>query len=524
MSKGSILVVDDEAGLLDVMEWEFTSLGYDVLAAANGTTALALLEESEFDVIITDVRMPGLSGVELLKEARRVSPATEVIITTGYAEMETVVDCLRSGAFDFAHKPCTMSAVVTMVERALQRRSMRVSAQLYQSSLAIFANRSAGKLPDVIAEGALQIVAADSVGLWLPEVDGMHLAHRRTRPGFESTVAPLDTAAVTRAAKRGVPLRLPQDCGADVQPQALGAAKSVIVYPLKTAERLVGVLTISRYAESAGFRRADVESISALAVQVTLALENVRLGQQTVTNERLASIGQLAAGVAHEIKNPVSYVMASLEWLQESLGAEAPALTAEEWPQIHAALKDAVEGAGRIRDIVGDLKNMSRADTGKHGMVDMNEVVRAALRISAAEVRHRTKVVLQLGEGVQTHGDPGRLTQVLVNLVVNAAQAVAEHRSEGGAVTIRSWLKGGQAKVSVSDNGPGIPVENQARVFETFFTTKAPGVGTGLGLPISRDIARAHGGDIQLKSVAGEGACFTVSLPGAGEGAMSHTA
>jgi signal transduction histidine kinase len=293
--------------------------------------------------------------------------------------------------------------------------------------------------------------------------------------------------------------------------------EQTLIYPLMVVDRMAGVLVLRRWADRRPFRQADLEKTAALAAPAVLALENLRLLQQAVSNERLAAIGQLAAGVAHEIKNPVAYLDASLESLKEMLSeCEARGGSASLWAEIKSVLADGLEGSGRIRDIVGDLKNMSRADSGRV-RVDLNEVVRAALRISAAEVRHRAKVVLELGNDVAIQADPGRLSQVLVNLLVNSAQAIAEHAGKGGVVTVRTWRDGATAKFSVSDNGPGIAPENHARVFESFFTTKAPGAGTGLGLPISRDIVRAHGGELELQSARGEGACFVATLPLAAE-------
>ncbi len=512
MAKGSVLVIDDEPGLLDVLEWELSSLGFDVLAVGNGNSAVQVLKQTEFDVIISDVRMPGLSGLDVLRAAKSMCPDTEVIIATGYAEMETVVECVRGGAFDFVQKPFNLPSVMSTVERAVERRQLRASAQLYEASLAISANRDPRKLPELIADGALKILEAESVSLWLPTRDGVYLAHRMTKPGLESRPVPVSPAAVARIARLGRPKLLPQDAGGDEELKLADGATG-IVYPLKVGERLAGVLTMGRWLAGRPFRRGDVERASALASQVLLAIENSRLATQATANERLATIGQLAAGVAHEINNPVSYVLMSLEAAKEVL----PSVEGPPRADLEQMIGDAMEGAGRIRDIVSDLKSMSRADGANRRRVSMNEVVRAALRMAGAELRHRSRVELELGNDVDVDGDPGKLTQVLINLLVNAAHAMEHRPHETNRVTVKSWRSGAAVKVSVTDNGPGIAAENQQRVFEAFFTTKAPGVGTGLGLPISREIARGHGGEIELSSAPGEGACFTVTLPGAGQ-------
>jgi two-component system NtrC family sensor kinase len=523
MGQGAILLVDDEPGLLDVLEWELSSLGYDVLAVGNGTSAVQVLERNEFDVVISDVKMPGLTGIDVLKRTKALCPDTEVIITTGFAEMETVVDCVRGGAFDFVQKPFNLPSVMATVGRALERKRLRTMAQMYESSLAISANRDAARLAELIIDAALKIVGCDAAALWQPGRDGLSLVHRKVNAGHESIVPRVNIPAMERVAAMGRPKVLPQDAGGDQGLLDIAPATSLIIYPLMVGGRCAGVLTCARFTDPRPFRRSDVERASVLAAQVTLALENERLLKQSVANERLASIGQLAAGVAHEINNPVSYVLMSLESATElSAELQAPGADgAELWPEMRSVLKDAFEGAGRIRDIVGDLRNMSRADTRERRRLDVNEVVRAALRIAGAELRHKTKVVVDLGTQVEVEGDAGKLTQVLVNLAVNAAQAMPARPVDVNEVTVRSWRDGEQVRVSVSDNGPGIPVENHERVFEAFFTTKAPGVGTGLGLPISRDIVRAHGGDLVVSTAAQGGACFTVTLPAAAKQAVA---
>ncbi|MBK7861368.1 MAG: response regulator [Archangiaceae bacterium] len=507
MAHGSILVVDDEPGLLDVLEWELGSLGYDVFAVDSGSTAVAVLKETEFDAVISDVRMPGLSGIDVLRMSKQLCPDTEVIIATGFAEMETVVDCVRGGAFDFIQKPFNLPSVMATVERAVERRRLRASTQLYEASLAISANRDPQALPALITDTALKIFEADTVALWLPTKDGVYLAHRVMRA--PSTIKLVGPEAVFALARRGKPVLVPTE--ASMPDLELTDGATGILYPLMAGERLTGVLTVGRFDPQRPFRRGDVERGSALASQVLLAIENVRLATQATANERLASIGQMAAGVAHEINNPVSYVLMSLEAATE-LVAEVAAGSAEAKTDLEESLRDALDGAGRIRDIVGDLKNMSRADTGRR-RVDPNEVVRAAMRVAGAELKHCHQVNKELAEGLRVDVDSGRITQVLVNLMVNAAHAVAQQPQS--RVSVKTWADGDKVKVSISDNGPGIAVENQHRIFEAFFTTKAPGVGTGLGLSISRDIARAHGGDVELTSAAGQGACFTLTLPAA---------
>ncbi len=179
--------------------------------------------------------------------------------------------------------------------------------------------------------------------------------------------------------------------------------------------------------------------------------------------------------------------------------------------ELDEILAEIGEGAGRIRDIAGDMRSISRSDGGD-SCVDVNEVIRSAVRVSSVGIRHHATVKLELAPDLLVRGNAGRLSQVFINLLVNAGQAMAEHRVPNGQVLLRSRHRAGSVVVEVTDNGPGIRPEHVRRIFETFFTTKGA-KGTGLGLSLSRQIVRSYGGDIRVESTLGSGATFTVTLP-----------
>jgi PAS domain S-box-containing protein len=228
---------------------------------------------------------------------------------------------------------------------------------------------------------------------------------------------------------------------------------------------------------------------------------------------RLAALGTLAAGVAHEINNPLSYVVANVAHVRDRAAALAPGVDpAELRHEVIDPLAEAEEGARRVRDIVRQLRAFAGPDA-QVGPVDPARALRAALSMAQNEIRQRARAVTEIAETPPVLGLENRLTQVFLNLLVNAAQAIPEGR--GGTNEVRATLRaeGDSVVAEVSDTGAGMTAETRARVFEPFFTTKGPGSGVGLGLAISHSIVVGMGGRIEVESEPGAGSRFRVVLP-----------
>ncbi|MFL5300470.1 MAG: DAHL domain-containing protein [Anaeromyxobacteraceae bacterium] len=228
--------------------------------------------------------------------------------------------------------------------------------------------------------------------------------------------------------------------------------------------------------------------------------------------ERMASLGTLVGGVGHEINNPLAYVRSNLGFLSSWL-LEVEALVPPDWlAEGRKSLEETVEGADRIRRIVQDLHAFTRPVT-DHKPVDVHRVVDAALNIAASELRFRANVVKDYGELPLVHADAARLGQVVLNLLVNAAHAIAEGRPADNEVRVATRTEGGCVLVEVSDTGCGIPADIQRHLFEPFLTTKPVGKGSGLGLSICHGIVTSLGGEIAVETEVGKGSTFRVSIP-----------
>jgi signal transduction histidine kinase/ActR/RegA family two-component response regulator len=240
--------------------------------------------------------------------------------------------------------------------------------------------------------------------------------------------------------------------------------------------------------------------------------------------DRLASVGTLAAGVAHEINNPLAYVLGNVEHALESLRslAAAPGGAGAETASVVRdgidALEEASVGAGRVRDIVRDLKVFSRADKDERRPTSVPRILQSAINVAGPEIRRRARLKLDLADVPTVVANESRLSQVFLNLLVNAAQSMPEGHPEDHQITVTSRVGPlGQVVVTVQDTGCGIPLADQKRIFDPFYTTKPVGVGTGLGLAICHGIVTSIGGEIEVESAPGRGSTFRVSLPASGE-------
>ena len=300
----------------------------------------------------------------------------------------------------------------------------------------------------------------------------------------------------------------------DYVPGIPGAVSELAV-PLVCRDKLVGVLNVESPRPGA-FSRDDIELLLTLGRQAAIAIANARLIQelrtlsanqqklfdQALQREKLAELGRLVAGIAHEINNPLAIIAYAMELLRRE-GELLP---------FQAEMADKIElEVERLKALTGGLLAFSSAREGHRRLVVLNDLVDEVLRLVRYDLqRQGVQLETEFAELPLIPADTGKLKQVVINLVMNAAQAIAGE----GTVTLRTLRLGESAiELSVSDNGPGIREELHESIFDPFFTTKPEGEGTGLGLYLCRNIVMEHGGEILLESSPGKGAIFRVQLP-----------
>ena len=330
---------------------------------------------------------------------------------------------------------------------------------------------------------------------------------------------------------------------ADADPARLRAAAFLLQQMLRGAARYLMASRLHTEAVHADYealqqKHAALQASEAryktlaetLEQRVTEQVTTIEQAQQQLYQaEKMAAVGQLAAGVAHEINTPLGFAKSNLRSAEdyvarlvcyrarlENIAPEHPSRAAWTHDDLDFMLEDFAQllresGAGiaRVARIVADLKDFSNVDGAEEQVADVNALVRTVCNVAAAQVAPRADVVLELNELPALRCRPGHLNQVFLNLLLNAAQAMQQR----GAITVHTRHDSGAIIVDIADTGHGIAPDVLKRVFDPFFTTRDVGQGTGLGLTVSRDIVLAHGGRIDVRSAPGAGTTFTIRLP-----------
>ncbi len=240
--------------------------------------------------------------------------------------------------------------------------------------------------------------------------------------------------------------------------------------------------------------------------------EERRIEAKMAQSERLASVGLLAAGVAHEINNPLTHVMYNLGNLVEYF-REGPGRAVAESSSLLKGAEDALDGTERVKTIVHQLHTFSKVGDGGLGRVHIHDIVDTALKFAENEIRFRARLSVEFDHVPAVMVNEGKLAQIFLNLLINAAHSIDEGDLDNNLISVRSWIDGDELAVSISDTGRGIPRENLDQIFDPFFTTKAAGQGSGLGLWVCNNVITNLGGSIEAHSVVGEGSQFIVRLP-----------
>jgi two-component system NtrC family sensor kinase len=541
-----ILVVDDDWQIREMLPPVLAQYGYCSVAVDTAEKAVEELREGSagIDVVLTDVKMPAISGIELLERIHRLIPEMPVILMSAYTDLEMVEVAIRKKAFDFIAKPLDFSELAMTLEKAVRHVTLLEMERNYRQTLEEMVEKKTRELRcrhEELQTLFRQVEAIkrewertmDCVGdiIILCDADGRI---RRCNQALRDFCALSYQEIVGRnwcAFLAGHGLHLPTPCAqaTELFHEPSGRWFNANAYPFAGADDAAAAGLVVTIVDTSELKHTVEKLAHAYGeLQATQA--------QMLQREKMASIGQLAAGVAHEINNPMGVISSNLatlgkyvERLSVFIGRQTALCAPGVTPAVQAELEQArrelkvdhilqdiapliaesLDGAGRVRTIVQNLKGFSRPDEGECRVADILECLESAVNIVWNELKYKAILHRNYGELPPVRCYPQQLNQVFMNLLVNAAHAIENQ----GEVTIDARLENGAVLIAISDTGCGIPPEQIGRIFEPFFTTKEVGKGTGLGLSISYDIVKKHNGEISVQSVPGEGTTFTVMIP-----------
>ncbi|MBC7255988.1 MAG: response regulator [Chloroflexi bacterium] len=527
-----ILVVDDEPTVLMFCTRALSRMGYEAQGVSSGEEALALLKTGAFDVLVTDIAMPGMNGIELLRQAREILPELVVVVITGVGSIDLAIKALRGGAQDFLPKPFTPLELKSAVDRALaqvrmaqERTQMRVLMPLFELAKQRLEHVDLYEFYDQVLTLALKETRADSAALFSLGDDDQTFT-KEASIGKELSCGP-ECATLIRVARERqgafvVDDQVAKELGIHEAFERAGV-EAVLCAPLHAPGRYVGILLLTKAQGQGAFRPADIEILTILSGQVAGLVENARLvaqleewnrelerrveertraleeaQQRLLRSERLATVGQLGASIAHELRNPLGVINNSVYFLRLRLGEEDPKITKH---------LDIIEHEVRSANkIITDLMNFVRVKEVEKEVLDPNVLVERVL--NKIEVPENIAIKTQLDPSLPAAPfDAVKMEQILVNLLNNAIQAMPQ----GGEVVISTSKREGWICFSIRDTGEGIRPEDLPRIFEPLFTTRAKGIG--LGLSIVKLLVDAHHGEIEVSSQVGQGTEFIVKIP-----------
>jgi len=553
-----ILLVEDSPTQALKLRHVLEQAGLGVECAASAEAALDSLNRGLPDLVVTDYRLPGMLGDELCRKIRMNvnTRGIPILMLTAAKERETERHVLESGADDYVPKSEDLDFALLRIQALLRKSHVQEVVFSDESPFAAtkllvvddsptYLQLLAGQLEKegwvvktaTTGAEALECAAVETfdgivLDLVLPDLSGAELC-RRLAEGRRTLEDSFVILALSggRAKERMTSVLA---AGADdvveksrdiavikARIRALLRRKLLYRENRRIADEFqkkeLEILRARADKEAAELRAAMAEQLEKANRDLETANRELRETQaQLIQSAKMASLGQLVAGVAHEINNPLSFVMshqATVERALEAIAAEAaPHLSAEASRKLERArerLGDIQMGLERIRDLVVKLRTFSRLDEGELKYVKIEESIESVLTLLDHRLAGRIRVTREYGDVKVVSCYPGPLNQVLMNVLANAIDAI----DGAGEITIRTGRDGSMLRITVADTGKGMPENVRERVFDPFFTTKPVGEGTGLGLSISYGIIQRHNGTIEVRSAPGRGTEVAIRIP-----------
>jgi len=539
MAGERILVVDDEIETREVCGRLFSKKGYAVEFAEDGQRALEMVRDNRFQVVLADLKMPGMDGLTLLKWIKEEYPKTEVIMVTGYASINTAVNAMRIGAYDYIVKPFDIDELNLVIERCLQKQRLASEVSelnevvaLYEVSKAIGSVMELGRLLKTILKTACDAMATEGGVLMLFDRNGKELLpqvsiglDRKLEETIKGEIEKIIPEWTRGGNKPLLFTDITENYSRWGKTNKRESSISGIAVPLRTKGKVIGAISINDLKGNWGkIKTQSSKLLTIFAANASLAIENAKVYERLEqkkkdlekANQRLRGLDKLkfefVLSVSDQLKTPLTAIQEAIDLLLTKLPKE----TTDKKDRLIGIARN---NASQMAELIDELLDFSRieANTMKMKMekVSLSEVV--------SEVVMDSKTLLdKKGISIQTFlpkspaevfGDPYRLRQVLANLVNNGVKFTPE----GGKVSLRVEDKEKEVRVTVEDMGIGSASKNQMKIFEKFCQVNNSWIRNtgrfGLGLSIANSIIEAHKGKIWVKNNPDKGSKFTFAIP-----------
>jgi signal transduction histidine kinase/DNA-binding response OmpR family regulator len=548
-NKPRILVVDDEEDLLNVFKDLFSQRGENIDTVRSGEKAVEKLQNGSYEVVISDINLPGINGLEVLRVAKKENPNACVIMITGFASASSAITALREGAYDYITKPFDLWEVSQIVDRGIEahrlaaenkrllqdlkeanaslqsqeehlkeevKKATRRLSTLYEIGMEVSSSLNLKRTLVLIVERAKQLMQARACLLFLADDDGEKFAGEvgagiegDRLHGMTIKIGEGIVGGVAQAAKPIICADLEVNGRDEKEPLRAVGAKEALVVPLIHKGCVIGTLAAIDKRDE-GFMPSDQDLLMLFGSQAAIAISNAQLFEKTRELDRLKS--EFVAVVSHEIRTPLTSIKGSLELLSDEKFFPLTDSQKELLFICHA-------NTDRLIFLINDILDFSRIESSKLTMTFRPFNVGSTIRDSVKGIRRLAEqgsIVVKTmipQKDLIMYGDEFRIGQVITNLLSNAVK----FSEPGGEILVSASTKDSSVQVCVQDSGKGIATEDVPKLFHKFqqldsSPTRKAG-GTGLGLVICKGIVEQHGGKIWLDSTPGVGSKFYFTIP-----------
>ena len=496
-----LLLIDDEPDILRVLSISLKADGYDVVSAQNGPEGIAAFEKEKPDIVITDIKMPGMDGIEVLKKIKDLNADTEVIIITGHGDIENAIEALKHGASDFISKPVRDEALAIALGRAREKFDIRQQLKEYTTDLE---KKVAAATRELRRRSNFQINLI-----------------RSSNDGIVATDKDLKIVIFNPTAR---------EIFGYTPSETINKMQATELFPAELAAELQAALNGNSGIKNLAWRETTIESKNGESIPVrfssTILLENDQpvgtvtffqdlreikgLEKELLKSERLAAVGPTVAGLAHGIKNILHGLKGGSYLVDIGIKKDESEKLKKGWEMIKRNI-------GRTSNLVMDLLSYSKERQPEFEACLPNEIADDVCTLLQDKAReNNVKLVRDFDDSIgEVLMDPNSVHEVLLNLMSNAVDACLfdEDTSKNFRVDLKTALeKDNVIKFEISDNGLGMDEEVVRKLFTSFFSTKGHR-GTGLGLMVTRKLIEEHNGSIEVNSQPGKGTTVIVRLP-----------